>query len=67
MSSHSLCLASFMHGRHFWGKAIIAKDNPYRLAVLDNVGGEAAGGSGCATPLCTVNPKASICSGCQYR
>ena len=32
----------------------------YVVAVLDNVGGGVAGGSGCATHLCTV-----ICSSCQ--
>ena len=30
--------------------------------MLENVGGRAVGGSDCAT-----RPKASICSGCQYR
>ena len=34
--------------------------------MLENEGGGAAGGFGCATCLCTIKPKASICSGCQY-
>ena len=55
-----------------WGKATIAREPSnkhklYAVAVLDSVGGGAAGGSGGATRLCTVKPKASICSGCQYR
>ena len=45
-----------------WGRATIAKEpsnehDPYAVAVLENVGGAAAGGSGCATRLSTVKPK----------
>ena len=57
-----------------WGMATIARQpssdkehDPYAVAVLEDMGRGAAGGSGYATHLCTVKPKASICSGCQYR
>ena len=54
-----------------WEKAIIAGEpsnehDPYAVTVFENVGGGAAGGSGCNNRLCTVKPKASICSDCQY-
>ena len=39
---------------------------PCAVAVVENAGGGAVGGSGCTTCLCTVKPKASICSGCQF-
>ena len=61
--SHSPWRASFAHttstdecGCHCWEKAPIAREpsnehDPYAIAVLENVGGEAAGGSGCITRL----------------
>ena len=55
-----------------WRRATITREpsnehDACAVAMLENVGGGAAGGSGCATCLCTVKPKASICGGCQYR
>ena len=54
-----------------WGKATRAGEpsnerNPNAVAVLEDVGEGAAGGSGCATCPCTLKPKASICSGYEY-
>ena len=53
-----------------WGKATIAKEpsnehDPYAVAVLENVGGGAAGGSGVAIRLLS-KAVACICSGGQY-
>ena len=55
---------------HLLGKATgtIARKSsnehdPYAVAVLENVGGGAAGSSGCPTRLCTLKPKVSFCSG----
>ena len=58
-----------------FGKATIARvpsndteHDPYAVAVLEDMGRGAAGGSGCATCLCTAKPMASISfsSSCQY-
>ena len=59
-------------GRHCLGKATVVREpsnehDLYVIVVLENVGGGAAGGSGCVARLCTLKPKVSIRSGCGYR
>ena len=42
-----------------WGKQS-NEHNPYAIAVLDNIGEGATGGSGCTTHLCTAMCKDAI-------
>ena len=57
------------HRRHLSVKGYKAREasndtehDPYAVAVLEDMERGTVGGSGCATRLLTIKPKASICS-----